>query len=515
MAAALTEPAKLLLLASLLSKDHIISNNGKSFVKELVLRRDSRLGPILQKFESKESGDSSFLEQIHELIMDEAQSLYDDLFFDTTLEVGKTLSKGERDDKKLTSEKSLIYGEVEFSSFYRVLRKINADAGKVFYDLGSGTGKAVFAARLTQDFSKCIGIEILHSLHIQAAKIVERYNTEFKSFLAIGQSQNAAVYEGSFLDFDWSDGDVVFANSTCFDDELMLSLSKMAEKLQPGAIVVTFTKGMTTTKFELLERKRYKMSWGPATVFIHRKLRNDGTPVGPARLNLLPSDNISYDDEVNSDQDVPVTRTTHSGKKEPQTWDEVDLDDPEEFQKFLDKKSDLDPENNDDDDNNDSPDPDVLHDQLQQMNAAMENQIRSISERISNNNKIINAFMSTNGKDSPGSKGSSPSSNNYYDSKSPSPTKNNPVNVSNSSTKSPFPSSTPNKINTPAGTSTPNPTVNLSSSKFSGSGSYKTAPSSILKASLTPSGTSNNGSATKSTPSSNEKSPLTMQSPSY
>ena len=35
----LTEPAKLLLLTALLSKDRIISNNGKSFLKELILRR--------------------------------------------------------------------------------------------------------------------------------------------------------------------------------------------------------------------------------------------------------------------------------------------------------------------------------------------------------------------------------------------------------------------------------------------------------------------------------------------
>jgi hypothetical protein len=73
------------------------------------------------------------------------------------------------------------------------------------------------------------------------------------------------VYEGSFLDFDWSDGDVIFANSTCFSDELMTLLSKQAESLKPGAIVVTFTKGMSTPAFELLERKRYRMSWGPAT----------------------------------------------------------------------------------------------------------------------------------------------------------------------------------------------------------------------------------------------------------
>jgi hypothetical protein len=73
------------------------------------------------------------------------------------------------------------------------------------------------------------------------------------------------IIQGSLLDFDWSDGDVVFANSTCFDDNLMLKMSKMAETLKPGAIFVTFTKGLSSKAFEVLERKRYKMSWGPAT----------------------------------------------------------------------------------------------------------------------------------------------------------------------------------------------------------------------------------------------------------
>lgn len=93
---------------ALLAKDRIISNNAKSFLKgivrksnstraaiphfnrdsnrtslrlticddaclfftvlELILRRDPRLAALLKKFESKEAGDSAFLEKIHELI---------------------------------------------------------------------------------------------------------------------------------------------------------------------------------------------------------------------------------------------------------------------------------------------------------------------------------------------------------------------------------------------------------------------------------------------------------------
>lgn len=40
------------------------------------------------------------------------------------------------------------------------------------------------------------------------------------------RTQNAAVYAGSFLEYDWSDGDVVFANSTCFPEELMDGMTR-------------------------------------------------------------------------------------------------------------------------------------------------------------------------------------------------------------------------------------------------------------------------------------------------
>lgn len=126
MSSPLTDHAKLLLLISLLANDGVISNNGKAILKELILRRDPRLITLLSQFESKISGDNSFIEKIHELILVESESLYLELFADTSLEVGKTLSKDERERNKLSQEKSLIYGEVEYNSFYRVLRKINA-----------------------------------------------------------------------------------------------------------------------------------------------------------------------------------------------------------------------------------------------------------------------------------------------------------------------------------------------------------------------------------------------------
>ncbi|CAN0327823.1 unnamed protein product, partial [Ectocarpus sp. 12 AP-2014] len=67
---------------------------------------------------------------------------------------------------------------------------------------------------------------------------------------------------------DWSDGDLVFANSTCFAEDTLLAIARRAELLRPGARVVTFTTALKTLWLRVLTKRRYQMSWGPATVFV-------------------------------------------------------------------------------------------------------------------------------------------------------------------------------------------------------------------------------------------------------
>jgi hypothetical protein len=129
-----------------------------------------------------------------------------------------------------------------------------------------------------------------------------------------------------------TDGDVVFANSTCFDDELMHKMQVQAEALKPGSILVTFTKGLTNLdKFELLEKKREKMSWGPATVYIHRRLSPSGESVGPMNLNLLPCDSEEYqepyEDDSDEDEDADSYDSTSTSDNDDDDDDiEVDYD---------------------------------------------------------------------------------------------------------------------------------------------------------------------------------------------
>lgn len=52
---------------------------------------------------------------------------------------------------------------------------------------------------------------------------------------------------------------------------MMELMASCANDLASGAFVVTFTRRLPSPAFEVLELEEYKMTWGTATVFIHRK----------------------------------------------------------------------------------------------------------------------------------------------------------------------------------------------------------------------------------------------------
>ena len=93
-----------------------------------------------------------------------------------------------------SKDPSLTYGEVVVSSFLSILSFIdsynssinsnsgNSDSDRVFIDLGSGTGKAVYIAALTSNsgFNQCWGIELVPIL----------LNDQFNTIIARLQSSS-------------------------------------------------------------------------------------------------------------------------------------------------------------------------------------------------------------------------------------------------------------------------------------------------------------------------------------
>ena len=88
----------------------------------------------------------------------------------------------------------------------------------------------------------------------------------------------------------WTDGTVIFINSTCFDDEMMVKLAHVAgsnriivhcfsscvfclsARLSLGAFVITLTKRLPSRDFEICEYQMNEMSWGSATIYIQQKI---------------------------------------------------------------------------------------------------------------------------------------------------------------------------------------------------------------------------------------------------
>ena len=95
---------------------------------------------------------------------------------------------------------------------------------------------------------------------------------------------------------DWRDGDLVFINSTCYDEGLMAKIATLASKglppycyrsailtsyflagMKKGSFFVTLTKRLPCPDFAILEYELCRMSWGDATIFIMQKTTDPRT----------------------------------------------------------------------------------------------------------------------------------------------------------------------------------------------------------------------------------------------
>ena len=187
------------------------------------------------------------------------------------------------------SERSLIYGEIEFDPFSEALKKIEKEYGGLrsqdgklrFVDLGSGTGKAVFAAALCHPFEVCSGVEIVKSLHDIAVKMLKdfeknvRNSTRVPSFV---KNTKIELVCGDATKFDLSNIDLVFMCSTVFDFALMSKLARAAGVMRVGTFMITLSKDLPCANWKVLERSTRFASWGGATVIIQRKMRDGHVP---------------------------------------------------------------------------------------------------------------------------------------------------------------------------------------------------------------------------------------------
>lgn len=183
------------------------------------------------------------------------------------------ISMKERQEKQIDADKSFTYGEVVFYSFVQILESAHPKQGEIFYDLGSGAGKAVFIAGLVFDLSKALGIEKLDGLYEISHSLVEKLpSIPEVSELPADKKINIQFIHDDFLKVKISDGNIVFVNATCFSGEIWDGLMIQLLTLKKGARVIITSKTIEIGGFAMKHQNLYLMTWGLSKVSIYERL---------------------------------------------------------------------------------------------------------------------------------------------------------------------------------------------------------------------------------------------------
>ena len=98
-------------------------------------------------------------------------------------------------------------------------------------------GKGVVAMSLLCHFKKLIGIEFLDDLFSLSLKIKQNYEnsidekfSNYRNLFNFEKPNQIEFLHGNFLEQSWDDTSIMFANSTCFTENLMKSIATKANK---------------------------------------------------------------------------------------------------------------------------------------------------------------------------------------------------------------------------------------------------------------------------------------------
>ncbi|WP_419419867.1 methyltransferase [Legionella sp. D16C41] len=164
---------------------------------------------------------------------------------------------------------AFIYGEIEFESFIALLSLCKPQVNTIFYDLGSGTGKAVIACAMVFNIQKSYGIELLVPLHKCAQKQQERLG-QLESYRE--NAKKIVFIQGDFLQKSFVDGTIIFINAATFIAELWEQLSTHVEQVKPGTLIISTSKVLNSKRFILRKIVPVRMSWGIVNAFIQQRL---------------------------------------------------------------------------------------------------------------------------------------------------------------------------------------------------------------------------------------------------
>lgn len=196
-----------------------------------------------------------------------AQTLFNFLYNDID---GYSVSRAAR-NKHTENTEDLLYGEITFDCWQKIIAKADPKKDGVFFDLGSGTGKAVILSHLAYDFKKIVGVELLQGLHDKACEIKENFDTTIKpQILEHTKDRELQFIQKDLFDVDISEADLVFLNYPFKNREMFTRLeNKLLTELKPGSKIVMIIKIFENKALKSLGSQKLQFGWGEATAHFY------------------------------------------------------------------------------------------------------------------------------------------------------------------------------------------------------------------------------------------------------
>lgn len=184
---------------------------------------------------------------------------------------GYALSSAAKERNALFDNSDFTYGEVTPSAMQELLEHLPQQRG-VFYDLGSGTGKAVILASMLKGFDKCVGVELLQDLHESAVRVQQEFEQSYKASFETANACSLEFRNENILETDLSDADVILGHCiTCFSETSMQAFIEKCTQIRPGAVVLGISRSIAHPCFDQIAVGQCQMGWGAATVYTCRR----------------------------------------------------------------------------------------------------------------------------------------------------------------------------------------------------------------------------------------------------
>jgi SAM-dependent methyltransferase len=155
------------------------------------------------------------------------------------------------------SRDNYICGETPCITLRTILRNLDIKPGDLFIDLGCGRGQTVYYARLLFDM-KAAGYDLIATFILKAKLI--------NCFLKIS---GVDFIMDNILNAELGSAKVVYIVPTTFAADFLEEVNNKLQEAPPGAYIVSVTRPLDESRYELIRKDSLLYSWGRSPVYYY------------------------------------------------------------------------------------------------------------------------------------------------------------------------------------------------------------------------------------------------------